>query len=196
MRLKPPRVAEGGSKADWASTIGPMVREGKYKVKIVAGSLNAEGEIKLVEDPLDHSSKAQRDADYEAVMRTFHMQEDLATLMDSVMAEQKLIKDMQDKSPIIKEYYDSLEAIRAILVPVKEGRTVMFADEQKMRDKLSDIYAGVNFYQGEPTTSQVEGLNRLKRDIIDNEKKLDTRKKTYRPKVNEEYKRLKKNAPY
>jgi photosystem II stability/assembly factor-like uncharacterized protein len=196
MRLKPPRVAEGGSKADWASTIGPMVREGKYKVKIVAGALNAEGEIKLVEDPLDHSTKAQRDADYEAVMRTFHMQEDLATLMDSVMAEQKLIKDMQDKSPIIKEYYDSLEAIRAILVPVKEGRTVMFADEQKMRDKLSDIYAGVNFYQGEPTTSQVEGLNRLKRDIIDNEKKLDTRKKTYRPKVNEEYKRLKKNAPY
>ncbi|MCW3128333.1 MAG: hypothetical protein JWO03_3991, partial [Bacteroidetes bacterium] len=97
---------------------------------------------------------------------------------------------------IVKEYYDSLEAIRAELVPVKEGRTVLFVDEEKIRDKISDIYAGVNFYQGEPTSSQVEGLNRLQRDIIDTNKKLETRKKTYRPKINEEYKRLKKNEPY
>ncbi|MCW3126634.1 MAG: glycosyl hydrolase, repeat protein, partial [Bacteroidetes bacterium] len=165
-----------------------MVREGKYKVKIIAGPLNTEGQITLIEDPLDHSTKAQKDADYEAVMRSFHMQESLAALMDSVMTEQKLIKDMKDKSPIVKEYYDSLEAIRAELVPVKEGRTVLFVDEEKIRDKISDIYAGVNFYQGEPTSSQVEGLNRLQRDIVDTNKKLETRKKTYRPKINEEYK--------
>jgi hypothetical protein len=196
MRIKPPRVAEGGSKADWTSTIGPMVREGKYKVKIIAGSLSTDGEIKLVADPLDHSTQAQKDAQYESVMRTFRMQEDLARLMDSVTAEMKLLKDLTDKSPIIKEYYDSLEVIRAELVPVKEGRTVMFADEQKLREKLSDIYAGVNFYQGEPTSSQTEGLNKLKRDMIDSNTKLETRKKTYRPKVAPEFKRLNKNVPY
>ena len=196
MRIKPPRVAEGGSKADWTSTIGPMVREGKYKVKIIAGGLSTDGEIKLVADPLDHSTQAQKDAQYESVMRTFKMQEDLARLMDSVTAEMKLLKDLTDKSPIIKEYYDSLEVIRAELVPVKEGRTVMFADEEKLREKLSDIYAGVNFYQGEPTTSQTEGLNKLKRDMIDSNTKLETRKKTYRPKVAPEFKRLNKNVPY
>ncbi|MFK5004417.1 hypothetical protein, partial [Klebsiella pneumoniae] len=89
-------------------------------------------------DPLDHSTKEQKDAQYESVMRTFKMQEELAALMDSVTTEMKLIKELKDKSPVIKEYYDSLEAIRAELVPVKEGRTVMFADEQKLRDKISD----------------------------------------------------------
>jgi hypothetical protein len=72
----------------------------------------------------------------------------------------------------------------------------MFADEEKIREKLSDIYAGVNFYQGQPTSSQVEGLNKIKRDVIDTGKKLDTRKKTYRPKLVDEFNRLKKNVPY
>ena len=196
MRVKPPRVAEGGSKADWTSTIGPMVREGKYKVKIIAGGNSTEGNISLIQDPYDHSTQAQKDADYDAVMRTFKMQEELATLMDSVTAEEKRVKEIKDQSPIAKEYYDSLEAIRAELVPVKEGRTVMFADEEKIREKLSDIYAGVNFYQGEPTSSQVEGLNKIKRDVVDSGKKLDTRKKTYRPKLVDEFNRLKKNVPY
>ena len=196
MRTKPPRVAQGGSKADWTSTIGPMVREGKYKVKIIAANMSTEGDIQLTPDPLDHSTKEQRDADYEVVMRTYKMQEDLARLMDSVIAEEKLIKDDKDQSPVIKEYYDSLEAIRAELVPVKEGRTVLFADEQKLRDKISDIYAGVNFFQGAPTGSQVEGLNKLGRDMADGNKKLEDRKKTYRPKVKEAYKYLHKHEPY
>ncbi len=158
--------------------------------------MSAEGELNLVNDPLNKATKAQQDADYDAVMRTYKMQEQMAALMDSVVNEEKLIKDEKDQSPVIKEYYDSLEAIRSALVPVKEGRTVIFVDEEKILDKISDIYAGVNFYQGEPTTSQVEGLNRLQRDVNDNAQKLETRKKAYRPKVKEEYKRLKKNQPY
>lgn len=43
MRVKPPRVAEGGSKADWASTVGPMVREGKYKVRVTVKRQNCRG---------------------------------------------------------------------------------------------------------------------------------------------------------
>lgn len=196
MRTRPPRVAEGGSKADWASTIGPMVREGKYKVKIVAGSHTAEGELNLIPDPRSSFTPEERAANAEAVNRTFRMQEELAQLMDSVMSEQKLITDVKEASPVIKEYYDSLEAIRATLVPVKTGRAVMFADEERLRDKITDVYYGVNFYEGRPTTSQSETLNKLQREIGDNQRRLQERKKIYRPKVSEELKRLKKNAPY
>lgn len=196
MRIKPPRVAEGGSKADWTSTIGPMVLEGKYKVKILVNGKTAEGEINLVTDTRSTATAKERELDHEAVMRTFKMQEQLATLMDSVLAEEKIIKDLKSTSPVIKEYYDSLEAVRAELVPVKEGRTVIFVDEEKLRDKISDIYAGVNFFVGAPTTSQVEGLNRLQRDMTANEKKLEDRKKNYRPKVKSQLQKDGKNQPY
>lgn len=196
MRVKPPRVAEGGSKADWASTVGPMVREGKYKVKVVVGDKSAEAELNLIADPKSTITKEQRDENYNAVMRTFRMHEELASLMDSVVAEKKLVEPTKDLSPVIKEYYDSLEAVRAELVPVKEGRTVLFVDEQKLRDKVSDIYAGVNFYEGQPTASQSEGLNKLQREILDNKGKLEQRKQKFRPKVKEELKRLQKNDPY
>ncbi|MFN8321721.1 MAG: hypothetical protein U0T74_03595 [Chitinophagales bacterium] len=185
MRMKPPRVAEGGAKADFgASTTGPLVRPGRYKVKIVANDKTAEGELTLIVDPKAKTTEAEREENYSAVMRTYKMQEDLATLMDSVLAEQKQIKDLQSEAPVVKEYYDSLEAIRAELVPVKTGRTVLFADEEKLRDKISDIYFGVAYSDFKPTTSQNDGLNRLQRDMSNVDKKLAERKKTYRPKVN------------
>ncbi|HWB64717.1 MAG TPA: hypothetical protein VG603_14475 [Chitinophagales bacterium] len=196
MRTQPPHVAQGGAKLDYASTIGPMVRDGKYKVKVIAGDMSAQGDLNLVPDPLTKATKTQIDAGYDAVARTYRMQEELAKLMDSVLAEEKLIKDMKDESPAIQQYYDSLEAIRAELVPVKEGRNVIFVDEEKLRDKLSDIYFGVNFYEGEPTTSQVDGLNKLQRDINSENQKLDERKKTFRPKVKQALNSKGKNAPY
>jgi photosystem II stability/assembly factor-like uncharacterized protein len=197
MRMKPPRVAEGGAKADFgASTTGPLVREGKYKVRIIAGDKSAEGELQLTVDPEAKSTAADREENYNAVMRAYKMQEDLAVLMDSVLTEQKQIKDLQGEGPIVKEYFDSLEAIRAELVPVKTGRTVLFADEEKLRDKITDIYTGVTYSDNKPTTSQYEGLNRLQRDMSNTNKKLNERKKTYRPKVNETLRKKGGHEPY
>lgn len=196
MRVKPPRVAEGGSKADWASTVGPMVREGKYKIKVTVNDKSASGDLVLIPDPKSTFTKQQRDDNFNSVMRTFKMHEELATLMDSLLNEQKLIVNDTAASLVIKEYYDSLEAIRATLVPVKTGRTVLFADEERLRDKITDVYFGVNFYEGEPTTSQVNSLNQLQRNINENKTRLEDRKKNYRPKVSAELKRLKRNSPY
>lgn len=196
MRTKPPRVAEGGSKADWASTIGPMVKEGKYKVKIVAGAQSAEGELNLIADAKSSFTQDDKNANREAVERTYRMQEELAVLMDSVMAEKNILELIKNFAPVIQEYYDSIEAIRATLVPVKTGRSVMFADEERLRDKITDVYFGVNFYEGMPTASQGETLNKLQRDINDNKQKLDERKKTYRPKVKQTLKTAGKKEPY
>ena len=196
MRTKPPKVAQGGSKLDWTSTIGPMVAEGKYKIKILVNGKEAEGDLTLVNDTRSSATPKERAENEESVMRTFKMQEDLANLMDSVLAEEKMLKDVKDQSPVVKQYYDSLEVIRAELVPVKEGRTVIFVDEEKMRDRISDIYAGVAFYQGAPTASQVEGLNKLQRDMNTAAQKLEERKKTFRPKVKAEINKGGKNTPY
>jgi hypothetical protein len=173
-----------------------MVREGKYKVKVSVNDKSASGDLVLIPDPKSSFTKQQRDENYNTVMRSFKMHEELATLMDSLLNEQKLIVNDTATSNVIKEYYDSLEAIRATLVPVKTGRTVLFADEERLRDKITDIYFGVNFYEGEPTASQANGLNQLQRDLNENKERLQEKKKTYRPKVSAELKRLKKNSPY
>ena len=196
MRVKPPRVAQGGSKLDFASTIGPMVQEGKYKVKVIVNGREAEGTLDLVADNRTTTTAKGQEEDRESVMRVFKMQEDLATLMDSVLGEEKALKALKNQTPLVKEYYDSLEAIRAILVPVKEGRTVIFVDEEKMRDRISDIYAGVAFYQGFPTASQVDGLNKLQRDMNNTAQTLEERKRTYKPKIKAELNKGGKNEPY
>ncbi|MFN8299392.1 MAG: hypothetical protein U0T75_09815 [Chitinophagales bacterium] len=196
MRVAPPRVAEGGSKADWASTVGPMVSEGKYKVRIVVNDLSSEGELDLIDDPHGSFTKQEKEENRAAVERVTRMHEELAVVMDSLLSEEKQIKETKDLSPVIKEYYDSLEAIRKSLVPVKEGNNVLFVDEENLREKVSDIYWGVNFYEGKPTTSQQEGLNTLQKEMNEARTKIEDRKKTYRPKVKAELKRLGRNEPY
>lgn len=196
MRTKPPRVAEGGSKADWASTVGPMVKEGNYLVRVIAGDKSAEGVLNLVADPQSSFTAEDKTANYDAVERTFRMQEELALLMDSVMAEKNILEPVKGEAPVIAEYYDSIEAIRGKLVPVKTGRTVLFADEERLRDKITDVYFGVNFYEGRPTTSQNESLNKLQREMNEEKQKLEERKKFYRPKVKEALRKAGKKEPY
>jgi hypothetical protein len=87
MRLKPPHVAQGGSKLDWASTIGPMVLEGKYKVKVLVNGKTAEGELDLVHDDKSAATSQQLAQNHDAIMRSYNMQEQLASLMDSVLQE-------------------------------------------------------------------------------------------------------------
>jgi len=195
MRIHPPRVAEGGAKADWASTVGPMVLDGTYKVKIVTPTGIAEGKLELVPDKMGSITKDERKQNAEIVERVFKMEEELAIVMDSVLAEQANVKEFTGVAPIVQEYFDSLENIRAYIVPVKTGRSVLFADEEKLRDKISDIYYGVNFYEGLPTTSQVEGLNKLQREINSTKQRLDKTKNAYRARVVEAI-RKKKNSPY
>ena len=155
-------------------------------MKIVVNDKSAEGELNLIPDPVSTFSAEDKNENSEAVARTFRMQEELATLMDSVMAEKNILEPVKDAASVVAEYLDSIEAIRGNLVPVKTGRSVLFADEERLRDKVTDVYFGVNFYEGRPTTSQSETLNKLQRDMNTEKQKLEERKKVYRPKVKEE----------
>lgn len=195
-RLAPPRLATGGAKADWTSTIGPMVQAGKYKLKLIVGEKSFDGDIELKEDAKANISAEDRAMNAQLMQKTVSLQEDLAKLMDSVTAEQNKLKENLNDDKVIKEYFDSLEVVRAELVPVKTGRAVLFADEEKLRDKVSDIYAGVLFYDGRPTNSQTDGLKKLGKEFEKTKAKFELRKKTYTPLVEPILKRVKKSNPY
>lgn len=196
MRSTPPRVATGGAKTDWSSTVGPMVRPGNYTVKVRVGDKTAEGKLVLTQDPKSEFTAEDKSKNYETVNRIFKMQEKLADMMDTVLAEEKMLKENMksgNNAPVLKEYFDSLEVVRALMVPVKEGTAI--TGEEKIRDKVSDLYFGVSFYDGRPTDSQLDRIQGLGLEMDQAADKLKKVKETFRPRVAEELKAVKPHGP-
>ncbi|MEI6312380.1 MAG: glycosyl hydrolase [Bacteroidota bacterium] len=200
MRSKPPRVAEGGGRADWSGTVGPFVKPGVYKIKLLVGEASYDGSLTLTEDKNAQISINDRTKNYEAVDQVFKLQENLASLMDSVLSIQRPIQALikQGKaSDVLRAYNDSLEVIRKILVPVKEGGNVAFVDEDALRDRLSELYFGLSFYEGKPTDSQLEKIGAIQYDMNEADKKFKKTKLQFQDQTKEELKPpVKKGGPY
>lgn len=191
MRSKPPRVAEGGGRADWSGTVGPFVKPGTYKIKLIVGAATYDGTLTLIQDKNSTISLDDRNKNYETVEKVFKLQENLASLMDSVLAIQKPIQEKIKSgtaSEILKAYNDSLEEIRKLLVPVKEGGNVLFVDEDALRDRLSELYFGLAFYEGRPTDSQLEKIGAVQYDINEADKKFKNTKAQFHDKTKDELK--------
>jgi hypothetical protein len=200
MRSKPPRVAEGGGRADWSGTVGPFVKPGTYKIKLLVGVASYDGTLTLTQDKNSTISLDDRNKNYEAVDKVFKLQENLASLMDSVLSIQKPIQALIKEgkaSETLKAYNDSLEVIRKLLVPVKEGGNVAFVDEDALRDRLSELYFGLSFYEGRPTDSQLEKIGAVQYDIDEADKKYKKTKAQFQDKTKEELKpAVKKGGAY
>jgi photosystem II stability/assembly factor-like uncharacterized protein len=199
MRSQPPHTAEGGAHSDWTATIGPLVHAGKYTLKLkIADKIVAEGALNLVPDKNTDIVAADRDDNYAFVANVMSQQETLATLMDSVLKQLNPLKEAIKANSTtpdaeIKEYYDTLENVRATLVSVKEGTAI--TGEEKIRDKLSDLYAGVIFYEGKPTDSQADRLKGLKQEIQNARVRFNGHVTKYSLKVNKKITPTKTN-PY
>lgn len=193
MRIKPPRVAQGGAKADWSSTVGPMVLEGTYTVKLSVNNKTYDGKLELIQDPKTAISKEDRKLNHETVMTVFNMHEELAFLMEQILSLQKPVKGYLEQNKnaaaFIKEYADSLESVRKLLVATKEGTAI--TGEEKIREKLSDLYYGVNFYEGRPSDSQLMRIKGLQKEIDDARKHFETIHNKFTAKM---YKELQKSG--
>lgn len=169
MRSMPPKTAEGGSKADWASTVGPLVKTGQYKVLIKAGDKTIEGKLDLVEDKLNGFTAEEVKINQQVTDTAFAMEEELAGMMKKVMEFYEPYQQAKkSKLPLSKDVIammDTLGAIRANMVPVKEGNNVGFVDEENIREKITDLYYGVSFYQGRPTDSQIQKIAYLRKEL-------------------------------
>ena len=200
MRSKPPRVAEGGGRADWSGTVGPFVKPGTYKIKLLVGAATYEGNLVLTTDNKSTITLEDRNKNYEAIDKVFKLQESLASLMDSVLAIQKPIQEIIKSgkaSENLKMYNDSLEEIRKMLVPVKEGGNVLFVDEDALRDRLSELYFGLSFFEGRPTDSQLEKIGTVQYDIDEADKKFKKTKSQFQDKTKDELKPpVKKGVAY
>ena len=167
MRLKPPRVPAGASIVQNPyAFLGPRVPVGTYTVKMIKGEQTYTSKIEILPDPRSHYSPQDRELQQQTVLRLYQELAHLTYVADAVVDARdqgrKRLAQINPQDPLAKslqQFVDSMESLRSQLVAVKEGGAI--TGEEKLREKLGDLYGSLNGYDGRPTQSQLDNMNTL-----------------------------------
>jgi photosystem II stability/assembly factor-like uncharacterized protein len=171
LRMKPPKVASGGTKIDFGGFVAPMVLPGDYTIKLKVGEKEYTQPLKVIHDEKNKElSLNDRQLQYKVAIQLYKMHEDLAATVDDINEKQKLIKDNLNKvkdsstKKLMIEFNDQLEAQRSQLLGTKQKS--VFADEQKLREKITDVYSAVASQEAPPSNLQVQRAETLQKELI------------------------------
>jgi hypothetical protein len=162
MRLPPPKLPPANSLvANLFTFVGPRVPAGAYTVKLVKGDQTLTGEVRLVPDPRSTHSAADRALQQRTAMDLYRRLEDLTYVVDATIAARDGARQRSAALPAgdklrrrLETLAGELEAFRKSLVAAGEGG--MLSGEERLREKLGDLYGAVNGYEGRPTQSQID----------------------------------------
>jgi photosystem II stability/assembly factor-like uncharacterized protein len=190
LRYTPPKVAKGGTKVDYSGFAAPQVLPGDYKVKIRVGAKEYDTELKLVHDAENKGfSEEDRRLQHETAMQLYNLHEELYALVEKINDEQKLIKDNNDvvktnkSKKILTDYNTKLEELRSTLLGTKQKS--IFADEEKLREQISDVYSAVCYQEAKPTNLQIERVSGLQQEVKKAEKAYESLSGKYAMQVKE-----------
>ena len=171
LRMKPPKVASGGSKIDFGGFVAPMVLPGDYIVKLKVGDKEYTQTIKVIHDEKNKElSVTDRQQQYKIATQLYKMHEDLAATVDDINEKQKLMKDNLDKvkdsatKKLMVEFNDKLEEQRSQLLATKQKTP--FADEQRLREKITDVYSAVASQEAPPSNLQIQRAETLQKEVV------------------------------
>jgi photosystem II stability/assembly factor-like uncharacterized protein len=170
LKMNPPKVASGGTKIDFSGFLAPMVPPGNYTVKLKVGDKIYSKPLKLLHDAKDKDfTLADRQAQYKAAMQLYNLHEKLGVTVDSLAAKQKLLqtnmartKDSSTKK-MLQEYHNKLEELRSTLLATKQKS--LFADEKKLREDITEVYAAVVNQEARPSNLQLQRIGTLQQQV-------------------------------
>ena len=84
---------------------------------------------------------------------------------------------------MIDDYNTKLETLRASLLATKQTST--FADEERLRERITKIYAAVSNQEAAPSNLQIENVAVLSKEVTNAMQVNDNLTKTYYAKVRE-----------
>jgi hypothetical protein len=177
--MTPPKVASGGTKIDNSTFFAPMVLPGNYNMKLKVGDKEYTEPITLVSDATNKNfTLADRKSQYKTAMDLYHLHEKLATLVDSINKIQKELKgpiastaDNKAKE-YLTDYNGKLETLRATLLPTVQSG--MFADVERLREKISSVYIAVSNQEAAPSNSQIANTTFLQNEELKAEQEFKT----------------------
>jgi photosystem II stability/assembly factor-like uncharacterized protein len=161
-RMKPPKTAEGGVKLDFASFLAPSVMPGTYTAKLIVAGKEYTQPITLVHDDKSGMTLEERKAQYEASMKIYNMQEDLAVLVDTLSKTQAALKKLTETTTNKKEkqsaqsLFDQMEKLRGELMATKNKS--QFADEKRFKEDLGELYSAIAGNEQAPSNLQLQRL--------------------------------------
>lgn len=188
LKMKPPKVAGGGTKIDYGAFVAPIVLPGVYTVKLKVADRVYAKSLKLVHDMKNRDFTLEdRQLQFKTAMQLYHMHEQLAATVDLLNEKEKmlktnipLVKDSGSKK-ILQEYSAKLEELRSTLLATKQKS--IFADEKKLREDISDVYVAVCTQEARPSNLQVQRTTQLQQGVAKAEEKKSSLFKTYDEKV-------------
>ncbi len=149
---------------------GPRVPEGTYAVRLTKGKTVLEGEVTLVADPRNPHPREDRLLQQRTALHVYDLLEALTFLADSVT-------DLRDQAEnraggLSGRDRDRVEALRTGLAELHDTLVVtsgagMLSGQEKLRERLGNLYGAVSGYDGRPTDSQLELLDRLEVELED-----------------------------
>ncbi|MCO6493671.1 MAG: hypothetical protein J5I98_34945 [Phaeodactylibacter sp.] len=164
-RYKMPRIAAAKTFTFGGFTT-PTVPPGTYTVRMTKGREVYETALELISDPESIHSQADRDAQHEAAMKLYNMNESLAYLIDQVDKMTEGAETAKVKSPS-KKVLELLNPFAAELQSMKEELVVTSGDnyvgtvEPMLREKIASLYSAVAGYAGRPSNAQLQNLQLL-----------------------------------
>lgn len=171
LRMKPPKVASGGTKLDFGGFVAPMVLPGDYVVRLNVGDKVYEQPLKLLHDDKNKEfTLADRQLQFKTAMLLYKLHEDLAANVDDINEKQKLIKDNLEKvkdsatKKLMIEFNNKLEEQRKQLLASTQKS--IFAEEERLREKITDVYSAVAGQEAPPSNLQVQRAAQLEKEVI------------------------------
>ena len=170
VRKKPPKIKAANPTLAFRTAFGPTFPPGEYTVKVKKDDKEYEGKIKLQTDPATGHSAEDMKLQNETLNEAYNLLEDIAfadrqaTNLAEKLNDVKSKVSMDELKNAITDLSNKLESMHKELVATNPNR---LSGEQRLSEKVADIYSGIISYSGKPTESQIAGLN-LYSGVFDN----------------------------
>jgi photosystem II stability/assembly factor-like uncharacterized protein len=182
LRGTPPRVADGSVKMEGAGFTAPMVLPGIYTVKLKIKDKEYTSKINCVHDKENKDlNESDRTIVYNKAMQIQSLFGKINDDVDTIRFYQtKLKADSNNKNN--KAMNAELEKLKAELMATKQ--TSIFADEEKLREKVSKIYSVFCVMEAKPNEIQLKSIEALEEEYAEQAKKLKQVMDKFKPKIN------------
>jgi photosystem II stability/assembly factor-like uncharacterized protein len=166
LRSTPPRVAAGSTKMDGAGFTAPMVMPGTYTVKLKIKDTDYASTVECVHDNSNKDLNLEdRKLAFEKAMQLQMLYNEVSNTIDSITYYQISLKADTlafSKNKNAKQFYDELQKVKSEFMATK--KTSMFADEERLREKISRLYSLLCGMETRPNINQLDAIEVVTQD--------------------------------
>lgn len=185
LRGMAPKVTSGSTKMDVAGFTAPMVLPGVYSCRMKIKDKEYAASFNCVHDEKNADlTLADRRLVFEKSMQLQQLYNKINGSIDTINKMQSTLKRdsvLFAKNKNARLFYDDLQKVKAELTATKKSS--IFADEERLREKVSELYGNFSGMESRPNSLQLEAIDVLEKEYKTDEEKLKKTVSNYLPKV-------------